>query len=147
MQANQLLRNLVPSHPNLAVADWSGFADKHPEMFSTDGLHLKGSGPDLMAFFVADQVARAKAGDGAPKRPRPPAPPTTGTTRHEVARRLSHRSTTGSPPIAVHHGRRMVGGTWAVGAATITLLIAAGMALRRRRSTNVGHVPRPSDQR
>lgn len=55
-QVNRFLRAQPATHPNLWIADWNRTISQHPEATSSDGLHLRGTGPDLMAGFVADIV-------------------------------------------------------------------------------------------
>ena len=53
---NHFIAGLQGDYPNLHVGDWNAVANAHPEGVSGDGLHLNGTGADLMAGLVADQV-------------------------------------------------------------------------------------------
>lgn len=53
---NQFVAGLQQEYPNLHVGDWNAVANAHPEGVSGDGLHLNGTGADLMAGLVVDQV-------------------------------------------------------------------------------------------
>lgn len=57
---NQYVAGLRQEYPNLHVADWNAIANAHPEGVSGDGLHLNGTGADLMAGLVVDQVEAAE---------------------------------------------------------------------------------------
>jgi lysophospholipase L1-like esterase len=54
---NQFIAGLQPQYPNLHVGDWNAIANAHPEGVSGDGLHLNGTGAQLMAGLVTEQVA------------------------------------------------------------------------------------------
>ena len=144
--ANDLLRQEVATHPNLAVADWSQVADRSPEVFSGDGLHLRGAGPRLMATFVADQVARALPGDGgrppASAIPSGPVPPPSSTGSHDLVATSSPARTgrdraAGSRPVDTARPRA-AGPTphparstpWALVVAGLVAL-SAGIAIRQ----------------
>ena len=38
---NALIRALPPNHPNVVVVDWQAEATAHPELITSDGIHLK----------------------------------------------------------------------------------------------------------
>ncbi|MCU1453034.1 MAG: hypothetical protein JWN46_1180 [Acidimicrobiales bacterium] len=153
--ANNVLRNMVAFHPNLAVADWSKVADQFPDCFSRDGLHLKGLGPNLMAFFVAGQVTSAQPGDGGHNAPatttttttQAPAPATSAvalagptTTARPVARALQGSP---APALATVPRARPGRATWPLAVATIAVVVAITADVLRRRRRRYAHaVPR-----
>jgi lysophospholipase L1-like esterase len=53
---NHYVASLQADYPNLHVGDWNAIASAHPEGVSGDGLHLNGTGAQLMAGLVAEQV-------------------------------------------------------------------------------------------
>ena len=57
---NQYIASLQRDYPNLRTGDWNAVASAHPEGLAGDGLHLNGTGADLMATLVADQVHLAE---------------------------------------------------------------------------------------
>ena len=91
---NQFVAGLQQEYPNLHVGDWNAVANAHPEGVSGDGLHLNGTGADLMAGLVVDQVeageqqwnanllklAAATTTTTAPPTTTTTAPPTTTST-------------------------------------------------------------------
>ncbi|MCU1496600.1 MAG: peptidoglycan-N-acetylmuramate O-acetyltransferase [Acidimicrobiales bacterium] len=130
--ANNLIRSLLPTHPNLAVGDWNAVANQHPEVFSGDGLHLKGQGPNLMAFFVANLVSEIRAGDNGLPPPTTAAPTTvraTTTTRRERAAEprtvLPASHTKAEPPVTTSAHRDRSRRRWAVAAGAVALAAAA----------------------
>jgi lysophospholipase L1-like esterase len=54
---NQFIAGLQAEYPNLHVGDWNAIANAHPEGVAGDGLHLNGTGAQLMAGLVTEQVA------------------------------------------------------------------------------------------
>jgi lysophospholipase L1-like esterase len=53
---NHFIAGLEGEYPNLHQGDWNAVANAHPEGVSGDGLHLNGTGANLMAGLVAEQV-------------------------------------------------------------------------------------------
>jgi peptidoglycan/LPS O-acetylase OafA/YrhL len=65
---NQTLRSAATRYPSIAIVDWHGHSNGHPEWFESDGVHLRANG----AVAYADLLAAA-----IPPPPPPPTPPTT----------------------------------------------------------------------
>ncbi len=55
-EVNNELRAAAARYPNIRLADWNAYEQAHPGHTSSDGLHLKPSGADLMAGLVASVV-------------------------------------------------------------------------------------------
>jgi hypothetical protein len=56
--ADQVIRDLPASHPNVVVADWAAISGG-PGFTYSDGLHLKPAGAAALARLVADAVGPA----------------------------------------------------------------------------------------
>jgi peptidoglycan/LPS O-acetylase OafA/YrhL len=88
---NDALRAAAARYPRVAIVDWHGLSDGHPDWFESDGIHLRQRG----AQAYANQLG------GALPAPEPPPPPPTTTTSTEPP-----TTTTTSPgaPISVPAG-------------------------------------------
>lgn len=82
--ANQVVRDLAASRPNVTVIDWHAATAGATDLTASDGLHLNGAGANRMAQVVTDAVvagtlpaAPPPAAAPAPAETVPPAPETT----------------------------------------------------------------------
>ena len=112
---NQFVAGLQDEYPNLRVGDWNAVAAAHPEGLSGDGLHLNGTGADLMSDLVAEQVevaelewlgdlqrlAAATSTTTAPPTTTTTAPPTTTSTSTSTTTTTEAPTTTTSAPACV----------------------------------------------
>jgi hypothetical protein len=55
---NATLRQCVPQYPRARLADFNSLADKHPEWFYGDGIHMPigGAGAQAMALLIKSQI-------------------------------------------------------------------------------------------
>lgn len=56
---NATLKALVASgsYPEVTIADWSSYANSHPEWFATDGIHVRRAGPWAAADYISRKMA------------------------------------------------------------------------------------------
>jgi hypothetical protein len=56
---NATLKALVASgnYPEVTIADWSTYANDHPEWFATDGIHVRRAGPWAAADYISRKMA------------------------------------------------------------------------------------------
>lgn len=56
---NDTLKELVASgdYPEVIVADWSTYANDHPEWFAADGIHVRRAGPWAAADYISRKMA------------------------------------------------------------------------------------------
>jgi hypothetical protein len=56
---NATLKALVASgdYPEVTIADWSTYANAHPEWFATDGIHVRRAGPWAAADYISRKMA------------------------------------------------------------------------------------------
>ncbi len=57
---NHFIAGLQGAYPNLRIGDWNAVAAARPEAVAGDGLHLTGTGADLLSDLVAEQVQGAE---------------------------------------------------------------------------------------
>lgn len=52
----RILDDLAKENENLTILDWPGAAEKHPEWFYDDGMHLNESGQEGYAAFLLEAI-------------------------------------------------------------------------------------------
>jgi lysophospholipase L1-like esterase len=65
-ETNAALRAAAAKYPAIAIVDWYGYSDGHPDWFQSDGIHLRPAGAEAYAALIG----------GALPMPPPPPPPT-----------------------------------------------------------------------
>lgn len=109
---NRFVAEQVATHPNLRTGDWNAVAAANPGAVAADGLHLNGTGAQLMADLVAEQVqiaeleylaalqrlARAATTTTTTSTTTTTAPPTTTSTSTTTTTTTTTEATTTSRP-------------------------------------------------
>jgi lysophospholipase L1-like esterase len=72
--ANQVVRDLAASRPNVTVIDWHAATAGATDLTASDGLHLNGAGANRMAQVVTDAVVAGTLPAAAPAPVAAPAP-------------------------------------------------------------------------
>jgi lysophospholipase L1-like esterase len=72
--ANQVVRDLAASRPNVTVIDWHAATAGATDLTASDGLHLNGGGANRMAQVVTDAVVAGTLPGAAPAPVAAPAP-------------------------------------------------------------------------
>lgn len=154
---NQYIASLQQTYPNLRTADWNAVAAANPGALAGDGLHLNGTGAQLMADLVAQQVKLAElewygalkafapttttsttttappttTSTTAPTTTTTTAPPTTEAPARDEATASSTEPDAGAPDAGP--GDDGPGALVWVGAAAVIAAIAGLVVVRRRR--------------
>jgi lysophospholipase L1-like esterase len=144
---NAFIAGLQETYPNLSIGDWNRVASANPDTMSSDGLHLKPEGADLMARLVGDQVRGAELLAAVPSTTTTTAAPPTTTSAAAPAEPADQPETTSTQVLALSadpppgdrtdgagDGDPPVAGLAAVGVA-IVALAGALLALRSRPGT------------
>jgi len=92
---NGVIESFASGRPNTQLVDWDSYADAHPDLIYSDGVHPTASGYDLRARLIAEGV-QGCVGSAPPSAPA--APPTDGESpfapavAHKVQNLLNERA-------------------------------------------------------
>jgi hypothetical protein len=53
---NAMIAEAIQQYPNATLVDWHGLTADHPELFASDGIHLRPEGARLYADLVASYL-------------------------------------------------------------------------------------------
>jgi lysophospholipase L1-like esterase len=92
---NGAIESFAAGRPNTQLVDWDSYADAHPELIYSDGVHPTASGYDLRARLIAEGVQGCVGGSPAtaPVAPSPDGEsPFAPSVAHKVQNPLNERA-------------------------------------------------------